>query len=163
MTEKKTTDTELEAYLEGDSPLSNLYHQDQETAPNKHVDETILNAARAEAEKQNLSPLTQNIRWYKPIALAASLLVAIMIIRVSLINNSQDTDQLADSPQPSTTGQHLGAGKASPQIMLEKINRLAIDGKKEQASQEYELFVELFPDHDIDLKKYPGIQSLLRD
>lgn len=155
MADQKTNDTELETYLEGKSPLSNLYRQSEATGPSKHIDDAILNAAR-----QHTAETTKHShRWYVPIALVASLIVAVVVVRIVPFN-TPESEQLAENDKPSSSGQHVGASKATPEIMLEKINQLVKDGEKKKAKQEYELFIELFPRHKIDFKRYPGIKTL---
>lgn len=159
MTEQKTNDSEFQTYLEGKSSLSRLYHQTESTGPGKHIDDAIMKAATEESKKHIAGTFTHGYRWYIPITLAASLLIAIMIVRVALFNNVPEPDTVAETDK-APDGQHLGASKASPEIMLRKINQLMMDGKQEQAQQEYELFIELFPQHEIDLQRYPGIKNL---
>ena len=165
MPDKKMSDAEFDAYLEGKSPLSDLYQRTgfdggTDGGPRETIDNAILNAARQEAQKTTSGSSTSGYRWYVPVALAASLVIAIMVIRVGPFDNVSAPDQLASSEAPDISSQHVGSAKATPEIRLQKIDALVADGKKEQAQQEYELFIELFPKHEIDLKKYPNLKEL---
>ena len=159
MTDKKTTDTEFDAYLEGKSPLSDLYHQSEPDGPGKGIDNAILSAARQEAKKHSSG---RGHRWYVPVALAASLVITILVVRVTPLNDVADPDQIAGSDTHSAPGQRLGSAKAAPEIMLNKINTLAASGEKNQAQHDYELFIELFPKYEIDFKKYPSVEELVK-
>lgn len=160
MADQETNDTEFETYLEGKSPLSKLYQQSDASAPAKHIDDTILTAARQQAQRHIAGASSRVHRWYLPVALAASAVVVVVILRIFPIGTSTEPDQITDTNERALPNQHVGSGKASPEIMLEKINRLVVNGEEELAQQEFELFVELFPRYEIDFEQYPGIKKL---
>lgn len=160
MADKKTSDAEFDAYLDGKSPLSELYQRSETGGPGKDIDNAILSAARQEVQKHASGSPTRGYRWYVPMALAASLVIALMVVRVGPFDNMSEPDQLAENETATTSGQHVGSAKTAPEIRLQKINELVANGEKEQAQQEYELFIELFPKHEVDLKKYPNIKRL---
>jgi len=161
MADKKTSDAEFDTYLDGKSPLSELYQRSETGGPGKDIDDAILSAARQEVQKHTSGSSTGGYRWYVPVALAASLVIAVMVIRVGPFDNISEPDQIAQNEAP-TTSQHLGSAKTAPEIRLQKINALVANGKKQQAQQEYELFIELFPKYEVDLKKYPNIKKLTK-
>jgi len=160
MADRETNDTEFEAYLNGKSPLSKLYQQSDASAPAKHIDDAILTAARQQAQRRIAGLTSRGHRWYLPVALAASLVVVIVILRIFPIETPYEPDQIADTKEQALPNQHVGSGKATPEIILEKINRLVANGEEELAQQEFELFVELFPRYEIDFEQYPGIKTL---
>jgi len=162
MADKNTSDAEFEAYLDGKSPLSELYQRSETGGPGKDIDNAILSAARQEVQKHTSGSSTRGYRWYVPVALAASLVIAVMVVRVGPFDNISEPDQIAQNETPGTSSQHLGSAKATPEIRLQKINELVTNGKKKQAQQEYELFIELFPKYEVDLKKYPNIKELTK-
>ena len=160
MTDHKTTDAELDTYLNGKSSLSELYQQSEPGGPGKKIDDAILNAARQEVQKHNSGSAKRGFRWYVPMALAASLIVAVAIIRIVPVNHTSEPDQLAIDKEQVIPGQHVGSGKATPEIILKKIDGLVANNEMSQAQQEYELFIELFPQHEVDFKKYPNVKKL---
>ena len=162
MADQKTNDKEFETYLEGKSPLSDLYHQSETTGPSKDIDNSILNAAKQETQRHTVSSSKRGYFRYLPMALAASLIVAIVVLRIVPFDTPPATDHLAGTGEQSPPGEHVGSSKATPEILLEKINLLVAKGEKKQAQQEYELFIELFPHHEIDFKRYPNIKLLKR-
>ena len=160
MADQKTSDTEFDDYLKGESALSDLYHQSETNGPGKDIDNAILSAAHQEVKQTSSGSSSKTYRWYVPLALAASLIIAVFAIRIIPLDNSLDPDQIAENGQQANTGQHVGSGKAAPDVMLEKINELVVSGNKDEAQQEIELFVELFPDYKIDFSKYPALKEL---
>ena len=160
MADKKTSDAEFDAYLDGKSPLSELYQRSETGGPGKDIDNAILSAARQEVQKHASGSSTRGYRWYVPMALAASLVIALMVVRVGPFDNAPGPDQIAENETVTTPGQHVGSAKTAPEIRLQKISELVANGEQKQAQQEYELFIELFPKYEVDFKKYPNIRSL---
>lgn len=160
MADQKTSDTEFDGYLEGKSPLSDLYKQSEADGPSKDIDNAILSAARQEVQQHSSGATGKTFRWYVPMALAASLIVAVVAVRIIPVDNTLETDQLAGNGSEKESGQIVASGKATPEVMLEKINGLVESGEKEQAQQDYDLFCELFPQHKVDFNKYPALKKL---
>ncbi len=162
MAEQPPSDTEFENYLAGKSPLSKAYQQTPETGPGPHIDNAILNAARDEVSKKHSSASSKGYNWYVPMALAASIFVAVGVIRIYSTNPDSDSDseQIAGNTDNTSQSDITAAGKSSPERVLDKISKLVEQSETELAAEQYQAFVELFPDYKIDFNKYPNLKSL---
>jgi hypothetical protein len=160
MTDNKTTKSELEEYLSGKSPLSKLYQQCNVGEPGKDIDEHILNTAKQGVESHSSASSHRGYRWYLPTALAASLILAAIIVQIVPTDKTTETGQISESSSQNDSRQHSAAGRATPEILLENINNLLAEGKEDEAEKEYKIFTELFPNHQIDYKKYPHLKKL---
>ncbi len=161
MAEKPSSDTEFEEYLAGKSPLSKTYQQTPETGPSEFVDMAILKAAREEVNKKHTGGGSgKGYNWYVPMALAASVLVAVGVIRLYSTDPAADSELIAGNGDQSTQTDISAAGKPSPERLLDHISELVAQSKTEMAAEQYEAYKELFPDHEIDFNKYPNLKTL---
>lgn len=160
MAEQPSSDTEFEDFLKGKSPLSSAYQQTSGTGPSEHIDNTILNAARDEVSKKRSGASNKGYNWFVPMALAASIIVAVGVIRIYFDNSATDSEQIAGNSNNAAQSDITAAGKSSPERMLDHISKLVDQSKMDLASEQYQAFVDLFPDYEIDFKKYPNLKSL---
>ncbi|MGD8925654.1 MAG: hypothetical protein PVG20_02310 [Thioalkalispiraceae bacterium] len=160
MADQKTDDSEFEKYLQGHSPLSKLYADSEAGKPSRHVDDAILAAAKQSVSAHTSASSQRGYRWYVPVTLAASLILVIFAIRIIPLEKSTDTDLVVEKSGQGDSRQHNAASKATPELMLDKINQLIADGKLDDAQEEYQIFIELFPDYRIDYQKYPKLKNL---
>ena len=160
MPEQPSSDTELEAYLAGKTPLSKAYQQTPEAGPGQSIDNAILNAAREEVTKKHAGASSKGYNWYVPAALAASIFVAVGIIRIYSTSPDVDTVVIAGNTDKSAQPDITAASKSSPERMLDKISKLVDQSKTEKATEQYEAFVELFPNYTVDFDKYPKLKSI---
>ena len=93
MKDKKTiTDQEMDSYLEGNTPLSEIYSKGKDVKAPEHLDSLVKTMAReAEQERfgENNLPIKKK-EWFIPASIAASVVAAITI---TFVFNFQDTDK----------------------------------------------------------------------
>lgn len=70
-------DTDLQRYLDGDSPLSHRYRQASAESPPPGLDDAILKAAR---DAVTARPRRRRSRWAVPLALAATTLLGVNLV-----------------------------------------------------------------------------------
>ena len=162
MPEQPSSDTEYEAYLAGKTPLSKAYQQTPETGPSPSIDNAILNAAREEVTKKHSGASSKGYNWYVPAALAASIFVAVGIIRIYSTSQDTESEQIAGNTDKSAQPDITAASKSSPERMLDHISKLVDQSKTEMATEQYQAFVELFPNYDIDYNKYPNLKLIAK-
>ena len=162
MADQQSKNSEFEDYLAGKSNLSALYKQSDSGEPGKVIDDAILSAARQEVQKHSSASSQRGFRWYVPMALAASLILAVFIIRVMPVNQTTESEQIADTNKQDEIEQRSAAGRATPELMLQKINNLLAEGKNKEAEEEYEIFTDLFPNHEINYQKYPNLKRFTK-
>ncbi len=82
-------DSEFNAYLQGQSPLSKLYQQTTATGPSAAIDAAILAAAHASVKKRGGPVSPFSYRWMVPTALAAVIVLSVTLVLLS--NHEQDS------------------------------------------------------------------------
>ncbi len=160
MPEQPSSDTEFEDYLAGKTSLSKAYQQTPETGPSEAIDNAILSAAREAVSKKHSGASGKGYNWYVPMALAASVFVALGVIRIYSSDPALDPEQIADNINNMGQPDITAAGKSSPERILDRISKLVDQSKTEEAKEQYLAFVELFPNYEIDFNKYPNLKSI---
>jgi len=160
MVERPSSDTEFEDYLSGKTPLSRSYQNLPDAGPSQTIDDAILNAARNEVSKKHSGASNKGYNWYVPAALAASIFIAIGVLRIYSNNSESDLEQIAGNNDHVIQSDITAASKSSPERMLDRISYLIEKSEMDLAKEQYQAFSELFPNHKIDFKKYPNLKSI---
>ena len=160
MPEQPLSDTEFEEYLAGQTSLSETYKQTPESGPSEAIDDAILSAARESVIKKHSGASGKGYNWYVPMALAASIFVAIGVIRIYSSDPGTNSEQIVENTNNAAQPDITAAGKSSPERMLDHISKLVDQSKTEVATEQYQAFKELFPDYEIDFNKYPNLKSI---
>jgi hypothetical protein len=93
-------DSEFDAYLHGQSPLSTLYQQTTTTGPATAIDTAILAAAQAAVKKRGGPASPFSYRWMVPTSLAAVIVLSVTVVLLS--NHEQDVLLPLPAPAPAT-------------------------------------------------------------
>jgi len=159
MTEHNADDKQLNDYLRGKSPLSDLYQRLPAEAPNAHTDTVILAAAK-HAHKTK----PRYLRWALPAAIAAILLLGVSLLwwqQTPSPGLNNDTQSAAPSPQ-QTLPQQLDRTLHNNPVAdhwLEQILKLHKAGKTVQAAAEFHRFRKTYPAYSMDLQRFGALQA----
>ena len=156
MTKPTTPEQEFEAFMSGQSELSDIYQQTQADGPSDLADKRILAAARsAVATRQDTN--SRGKRWFVPAAIAAGLVVLSLVLVIQYQHNQ--TGQTDVAGQQPTDREMVSNMKPNPAHLLDEIVQLVKDGKTSAARDQFRAFQELHPDYPIDYQQYPELEQ----
>lgn len=98
-------DSEFNAYLHGQSPLSVLYQQTTATGPSAATDTAILAAAQAAVKKRGGPVSPFSYRWMVPTSLAAVIVLSVTIVVLS--DHEQEIVLPQSAPAPSVAAPEI--------------------------------------------------------
>lgn len=159
----------FEKYLQGKSPLSELYKQAQPAQPSALTDKRILNAAKASVETSSRAISSRGKRWVIPAIAASFVVMTVSILLISNINPLSDKSGLgpnqdiyinANSPHPDQQGETLFKKQPAAELWLAAIGNTLSKGKTEKAKKELRKFLQQYPGYP--LGHHPKILQLAR-
>jgi len=164
----KQNDSDFEDYLAGKSPLSEIYQRSPSAGPSQAIDQTILAAARAETQHtpSRTATVGNKFNWYVPMAMAASLIVAVGVVRFYFIDVDDNTSGEIAINTADPMDKSIGisaAGRSSPERILDSISELLAHSQTDKAKEQYDAFTILFPKYKIDYQRYPNLLKLKPD
>lgn len=158
MTKQHTPEQEFDEFMSGKTELSRLYQQLDSNGPSEFTDKQIMSAARRAAKAHRQGAGTNGIRWYIPVAIAASLALLTVL---AVFHFQSDVQAPSDIAEHGTQEREINSNlKHDPARLLAVIVQLQKDGKSKQANDQFIAFKQLYPDFIIDFEKYPELKSL---